>query len=82
MPRLCSMRPKGLHGLHGCLHRTVVLQKAMQMFESNSKDRGGSPYIQAKVLNAKDCLEKFQQGLDDADAVKAAATANEADKPR
>ena len=67
--------------MYNNLFSTVVLQKAIQMFESNSKDKGGSLYIQAKVLNAKDCLEKFQVGFDDADAVKVAATVNEAHKP-
>ena len=41
--------------------RLQQLQKAMTMFENNAKDKGGSPYIQSKVLNAKDCLEYYRK---------------------
>jgi hypothetical protein len=45
---LCARRPQT--GL------TQIVAKADKMFENNAKDKGGSVYLQSKVLNAKDCL--------------------------
>ena len=42
-------------------HACFTAQKAMSMWDANAKDKGGSIYIQSKVLNAKDCLELHQQ---------------------
>lgn len=33
-----------------------IVEKADKMFANNEKEKGGSIYIQSKVLNAKDCL--------------------------
>lgn len=36
------------------------MQKATKMYDNNSKDKGGSVYIQSKVLNAQNALEAFR----------------------
>ena len=36
-----------------------VAEKAYDMFEKNKVEKGGTVYLQAKILNAKDYLNKF-----------------------
>ena len=50
------------------------------MFENNCKTKGGSPYIQSKVLNAKDCLSIYLGEQANPDAMP--TTAEDGAKPK
>lgn len=41
-----------------------ILAKATKMYDNNAKDKGGSVYIQSKVLNAQNALEAFRRDED------------------
>ena len=50
-----------------------IIEKADRMYANNDKDKGGSIYLQSKVLNAKDCLEMHLGELEEEAKAKAAA---------
>ena len=61
-----------------------IIEKADRMYTNNEKEKGGSIYIQSKVLNAKDCLEmhlgEVEQEAKAAEAAEAAEAADETGK--
>ena len=57
-----------------------ILEKADKMYANNAKEKGGSVYIQSKVLNAKDCLE-MAITEDEAEAKGREQAADEGDQP-
>lgn len=52
-----------------------IIEKADRMYANNEKEKGGSIYLQSKVLNAKDCLEMHLGELEEEAKAKAAAEA-------
>ena len=48
------------------------------MYANTDKEKGGSIYLQSKVLNAKDCLEMHLSELEEEAKAKAKATDAEA----
>jgi hypothetical protein len=49
------------------------------MYANNDKEKGGSIYLQSKVLNARDCLEMHLAELEEEAKANAAADAEASD---
>jgi hypothetical protein len=56
-----------------------VIEKADRMYANNDKEKGGSIYLQSKVLNARDCLEMHLAELEEEAKANAAADAEASD---
>ena len=75
---LTVIEAESILGIESKVGLVQIIEKADRMYANNDKEKGGSIYIQSKVLNAKDCLEMHLGEVEeDAKAAEAAARAEE-----